>query len=199
MKTLKSSVDMRKVIVLILASICIVTSCSDESTPQVPLVISDISPLSGPKTTIVTIIGSGFSANEADNIVTLNDIGCPVTFASTTELKVTIPAKGGSGKLVVNVNGKTGETPQFTYIYSEAKVTTLAGSTAGDGDKFTNPKGIAIDKDGNVYVADHGNHKIKKVTPSGVVSTLCRQSRLAMATSLMVLWELLSMMTAIFT
>jgi ATP-dependent protease HslVU (ClpYQ) peptidase subunit len=141
------------------------------SPDEIPLVISGISPISGPKTTIVTITGSGFSTNAAENVVTLNGLSCPVIAAAPTELKVTIPAKAGSGKLLLNVYGKTGETPPFTYIYSQVTITTLAGSTQGDGDKFNTPRGVAVDKDGNVYVADQGNHKIKKITPSGVVST----------------------------
>lgn len=51
-------------------------------------------------------------------------------------------------------------------------VTTLAGSTAGDAEKFNESSDVAVDKDGNVYVADTFNQKIKKITPSGVVSTL---------------------------
>lgn len=44
-----------------------------------------------------------------------------------------------------------------------AGVTILAGSTEGDGDKFFRPIGVAVDNEGNVYVADGGNHKIEKI------------------------------------
>ncbi|RZK73052.1 MAG: gluconolaconase, partial [Pedobacter sp.] len=37
---------------------------------------------------------------------------------------------------------------------------------------FKSPIGICVDASGNVYVADSGNHKIRKITPSGMVSTL---------------------------
>jgi len=56
-------------------------------------------------------------------------------------------------------------------------VTTLAGSTAGDVDangtsaRFNTPVGIAVDAYRNVYVADYLNHKIRKISPSGDVST----------------------------
>ena len=59
-------------------------------------------------------------------------------------------------------------------------VTTVAGtagsigSTDGTGSaaRFNEPNGVAVDSTGNVYVADYGNHRIRKVTPAGVVTTM---------------------------
>ncbi len=58
-------------------------------------------------------------------------------------------------------------------------VSTLAGFplSAGSADgvaaaaRFSSPKGVAVDTNGNVYVADTGNHTIRKITSSRVVST----------------------------
>jgi len=141
---------------------------SPGGTPPPPT-ISGFTPASGPKNTTVTITGSGFSASPAENVVTLNDVPCPVNSASSTELKVTIPPRAGSGTIKVTVKGQSGESPPFTYIYTQVTVTTLADS---GGNSFNGPYGVAVDKDGNVYVGDMANHKIKKITPSGVVSTL---------------------------
>jgi serine/threonine protein kinase/sugar lactone lactonase YvrE len=59
-------------------------------------------------------------------------------------------------------------------------VSTLAGQAGtggnvngvGAGAQFNNPFALAVDKAGNVYVSDSANDIIRKITPSGVVSTL---------------------------
>jgi sugar lactone lactonase YvrE len=59
----------------------------------------------------------------------------------------------------------------------------IASTIAGNGTQgfadglpanamFDSPSGIAVDGDGNIFVADKNNHRIRKITPGGMVSTL---------------------------
>jgi sugar lactone lactonase YvrE len=61
-------------------------------------------------------------------------------------------------------------------------VTTYAGSPTGDygyADStdplkalFRSPRGVALDATGNLYVADYGNNRIRKISAAGAVTTL---------------------------
>ncbi len=64
-------------------------------------------------------------------------------------------------------------------ITTDGHVTTLAGTGEtgyadgiGSDARFTYPEGVAVDMNGNVYVADSGNNRIRKITASGYVTTL---------------------------
>jgi serine/threonine-protein kinase len=61
----------------------------------------------------------------------------------------------------------------------KAHIATLAGSGAfgsangtGAAASFGRPEDVAVDASGNTYVADKGNHMIRKITPAGEVTTL---------------------------
>ncbi|MCB2408790.1 NHL repeat-containing protein [Hymenobacter lucidus] len=66
--------------------------------------------------------------------------------------------------------------PQLTGYTVSTLVGTNAGTGYVDGTgsavRFASPQGLAADAQGNVYVADSDNHRIRRVSAAGVVSTL---------------------------
>ena len=64
---------------------------------------------------------------------------------------------------------------------ADLTITTVAGNGqanfSGDGGLATNaalsnPQGLTFDSAGNMYIADSGNYSVRKVTPSGMISTV---------------------------
>jgi sugar lactone lactonase YvrE len=76
-------------------------------------------------------------------------------------------------------------------ISPDGAVTTVAGSTGFSGStdgvgsvaRFKSPSGIAIDGAGNLFVADTGNHTIRKISPAGLVTTFAGLAGSAGATN----------------
>lgn len=74
-------------------------------------------------------------------------------------------------------------------VTAAGEVTTFAGQAgeAGRQDgqgpeaRFKTPRGIVVDAADNVYVADTGNHLIRKISPAGMVSTLAGNPEPSMA------------------
>lgn len=144
---------------------------------QPVVLISDVTPTEGPYSTVVTINGSGFGSIGDSLAVRFNGVIADVLEASSSQLRVTVPKGAGSGSVSVQVNEIIGVGPDFNYI-PVYTVSTLAGrgepgfiSGSGDIAMFNFPNGVAVDVDGNIYVADTENNSLRRITPDGEVST----------------------------
>jgi len=113
---------------------------------------------------VTTLAGSG-SAGSVDSVGTAASFYFPMS--------ATVDRNTGIVYVGDNVNNR------IRKITPDGVVTTFAGSgVAGSKDgngtdaTFSWPVGTAVDSSGNVYVADRDNHKIRKITQEGVVTTL---------------------------
>lgn len=80
-----------------------------------------------------------------------------------------------AGNLYVTDNGNN----TIRKITPAGIVSTIAGKAGSTGSadgggvaRFNYPTGIVADSSANIYVADYYNHAIRKVTPSGIVTTV---------------------------
>ena len=121
---------------------------------------------------VTTLAGSTAGSGLADGTGTAASFSSPVGIARTT-----------AG--VLYVADSLNHT--IRKVTSGGVVTTFAGTAGsagsadgtGTGAQFNRPTGLAVDAAGNVYVADAGNHTIRKVTVAGVVTTLAGQAGVA--------------------
>ena len=86
-------------------------------------------------------------------------------------------AVDGTGNVYVADTGNH----RVRRIDAAGTITTVAGTGTpgfvGDGTsavaaQLSSPQGVAADGAGNVYIADTGNHRIRRVDPAGVISTV---------------------------
>ena len=73
------------------------------------------------------------------------------------------------------------ENNRIRKVDTSGNVSTVAGNVtagfSGDGGPATGaqlklPTGVAVDSSGNLFIADHANHRIRKVDTSGNISTV---------------------------
>ena len=120
-----------------------------------------------PTGTITTVAGTGERGAGGD--------GGPATqaqFAFPADVAV-----DGSGNLYIADR----DTHRIRKVDPTGRITTIAGTGeyGGDGDggpavqaQLTFPNGVAVDGSGNLYIADSGNDRIRKVDSTGTITTV---------------------------
>jgi streptogramin lyase len=117
----------------------------------------------------------------AGNVTTI--AGVPFVFGSTngqgSNARFTYPggiAVDGSGNLYVadSINHTIRKIDAAGNVTTVAGLASNGGATDGQGSnaRFYYPRGIAVDGNGNLYVADSSNHTIRKIDAAGNVTTV---------------------------
>ena len=114
---------------------------------------------------------TGYNSNEIKKITS----GVVTTLASGGDLNAPV---GLAVDAAGNVYAAGHISHKVHKVTPAGVLTTFAGSTQGylDGNgtaaRLNTPRGVGVDAAGNVTVADTDNHRIRKITPAGVVTTL---------------------------
>ena len=120
-----------------------------------------------PDGTITTIAGNGLHNIYAPGVPALNS---PMDWPSA----VAVDARGTVYFAEVHGN-------RVARIGADGRLATVAGTGfpgyAGDnvpatGALLRSPMGIALDADGNLFIADRGNHRVRKVSAAGIISAV---------------------------
>ena len=145
----------------------------------------------GPQAVAVDGAGNVYVADTGNNIIrVVTASGVSSTLAGTAGMKGSADGTGtnasfnqpagialdSAGNIYVSDYGSS----TIRKVTQAGEVTTLAGATGvtgsvnniGTNALFFHPMGVAVDSATNVYVADYGNHLIRKIAPPNVVSTL---------------------------
>jgi len=122
-----------------------------------------------------------FAGAAATSVTSVDGLAAPAGHADGTGAAASFNQPSGmcidsSGNLYVADSGNN----TIRKITSGAVVTTIAGSPGASGSadgtgaaaRFNSPRGVAVDSNGNVYVADAANSSVRRITPAGVVTTL---------------------------
>jgi len=114
------------------------------------------------------------SANVNDRVsYTRIEINSSTDSAAMTSYAATVAAQPGLAA----------KATEAAALKQSLKTITLAGSTSGYADGagaqalFNSPTGVIQDAQGNTYVCDQFNHRIRRITAGGVVSTFAGSGR----------------------
>ncbi len=151
--------------------------------------LSSIAEFNGPSGVCMDAAGNIYVADSYNNkIRKITPAGVVSTYAGTG-LQGSIDGLAASSSfynpyaICIDTSGNIYVADRFNNkirkITSTGIVSTLAGSGAagaangtGTLSTFSYPSGICLDALGNIYVADASNHLIRKITATGIVSTL---------------------------
>ncbi|MFN4252114.1 NHL repeat-containing protein, partial [Deinococcus sp.] len=119
-----------------------------------------------PDGTITTFAGTGTATSTGD--------GGPAT-AATLQSPIGLAVDSNNNLYIAERSGY-----RVRKVAPDGIITTFAGTgtlgSTGDGGPATaatmrSPAGLAVDSDNNLYIAESGGHRVRKVAPDGIITT----------------------------
>jgi len=152
--------------------------------------IGKLASFNGPSGVAVDGSGNIYVADSGNNLIrkvtpdgTVSTLAGTIVAVDTSNTITNAPLFSGPSGVAVDASGNVyvadAGNNRICVVSPSSVTRTLAGkggagsnNGAGASATFDNPTGVAVDISGNVYVADLLNNMIRKISPTGVVSTL---------------------------
>jgi YD repeat-containing protein len=142
--------------------------------------VVEFSPNAGVVGTTVTISGTGFSATPSQNLVNFNGTAAAVVSATTTELRVTVPAGASTGAIGVTApSGSATSAASFSVLTSTSgpsiidfspRVAAPGDSVAITGSGFLTSPALRVNFSPAAVVEPHTGSTLNTVVPAGARS-----------------------------
>ena len=125
----------------------------------------------------IFFLGSVFSPSDAADFFPYKDVGDGNPATSVILTLVDGVVVDPDGNIYLSHRSKN----RIRKITPDGIITTIAGNGtagySGDGGPALEaalnfPAGLALDSENNLYIADRNNHRIRKVTPDGIITTV---------------------------
>jgi serine/threonine protein kinase, bacterial len=142
------------------------SACREKNKPLPEPSISDFSPKTGTKNTVITIDGDGFGTDASKIIVYVNNKEAELVSVTNTSITAKVPARAFTGVVSVSVDGvATSYGVAFEYITSTAQVNNVTSLVSGSASLFFDPNNI-------LYVANNSNVNKLTLNQAGVNNQL---------------------------
>ena len=122
---------------------------------------------------VLPAVGNTGASGPPISFTAVGQKSAEVTWAVTAGHGTVVPAKGSTVRYIpdptdLRPNGTAVITATLGHVSQRITVHLNFVSSA----RFRNPEGLAVDPKGNIYVADWRNHRVRMISPGGIVSTV---------------------------
>jgi hypothetical protein len=151
---------------------------NEENSSAAGGLVQSVSPVRAQYGNTITLTGKHFGSSTTSTRVLLNGLTITPTAVNDSVLTFVLPKAAGSGLVRVSNSGAVGAGQSFEYLYTgNVSLFSGNGDTGSTGNTalqvgWQEILGITSDPAGNIYAADRGASRLRKIDINGLVTNL---------------------------